>query len=797
MSTPRGWDSHVWTEQTFLAHLNDPQKVSIRTTERLPQSFDVPCSLLLHYCPQAQPVHAGGPFDLETSNRAVLIQVFNWLHTGNIARDADWHMATELYFIAARVGSIALARSAMTQLQKTCREPNQTELFHYGHIAVIEEMVGPDSALYHYIEDTYFNHWTPDNDANDSASEHEKPGLFFKKLFERSFREQRDAENCSCCHDYCKYHDHQSEAERLATCGHLPIHTPSVGFSVNVTKDTTQPDLLTRKPCKGKAAVRISINNHPMSEDEDSPLRETRSTAPRANTPRMESANGSWLDEKCSAPEKYPPDYHGMLTSLPQVKAIKAPNWLLEGLKASGIERLPEPDRIISAAMGWNAEEYAQTKWSFFDQYDVTNGNRNHWLNTLKFGGSRQKVRADMLLAMWESLGWLRRPEVVVNKELNRLRDPVPSRARSRISVSGKMAWSQEEKDAMGKIMGEIEEDPACVNLGLLARSALCAERLKLRYGHNRTEGGVHAYWSIVRALVHPAATEGADQGEHVVQPSLDGPITVESEGEINPRRRRFGVAWAGQETKAMLDFMRAFDTEPAGSHFSAPKRAELCGLYLKAAFDTDRTAIAISLRYNKARREEVAEDQSRRAHVTDSDHIIPHTGPATVTEEGGQNQYNTPLVSRSVGRSSQAGRFTTGSPATSVTPINPIKLTVVEAATKQPQRWTEEEHDVLIKVYKEIEADPALVHLTAREREKLCSKRLKARHGTERTFHSVKGRLSRFNLSNNTSAKRDRDEDDYNDLESLITSQKRRETKATRQAKSRFVNERFDTGEE
>jgi len=188
----------------------------------MPQSFMVPQSLLRHYCSQLQPDFAlpGQPFVLET-NRPVLTLFFGWLYTGKVD-SSDWHNLTELYFLGHAAGSVALKRSTITQLQKACRndQRNRTELFHYGHISVIEEMVGASSPLSRYVEDTYFNHWSPEADCdgvNDDPSDHPKSSLFFKRLFQRSFKEQKEAENCSCCHDHCKYHGHENEAERLAS----------------------------------------------------------------------------------------------------------------------------------------------------------------------------------------------------------------------------------------------------------------------------------------------------------------------------------------------------------------------------------------------------------------------------------------------------------------------------------------------------------------------------------------------------------------------------------------------------
>jgi hypothetical protein len=186
----------------------------------MPQSFMVPGSLLTHYCPQLQPSPSLSthPYVLETT-RAILTLFFGWLYTGKVDTNG-WYELTELYFLGHAAGCVALMRSAISQLQKACRndETNHTELFHYEHISVIEEMVGATSPLSRYVEDTYFNHWraSVDDVVSDDPSKHPKSNSFFKKLFERSIREQREIENCSCCHDFCKYHDH-TEAERLAS----------------------------------------------------------------------------------------------------------------------------------------------------------------------------------------------------------------------------------------------------------------------------------------------------------------------------------------------------------------------------------------------------------------------------------------------------------------------------------------------------------------------------------------------------------------------------------------------------
>jgi hypothetical protein len=143
----------------------------------------VPRSLVNHYCPKLQPSPSvqGHPYVLETG-RSVLTLFFGWLYTGKVDT-VSWYELTELYFLGHAAGCVALMRSSISQLQKACRndETNHTELFHYGHISVIEEMVGESSPLFRYVEDTYFNHWRPsvDDGVSDDPLKHPKSSSFF------------------------------------------------------------------------------------------------------------------------------------------------------------------------------------------------------------------------------------------------------------------------------------------------------------------------------------------------------------------------------------------------------------------------------------------------------------------------------------------------------------------------------------------------------------------------------------------------------------------------------------------
>lgn len=200
----------------------------------------------------------------------------------------------------------------------------------------------------------------------------------------------------------------------------------------------------------------------------------------------------SWLQVRSQAPSTFPDDYHGRLTSLPSVEAIKPFDWLEKGLGAEGIDKLPEPDRIIAAAMNWNAEDYAQTKCSFFEQYhagmqDVSRKTKAQWCNLLKFGASKRK--GERLLDMWEALGWLDERHYSGGQSLGQ----AGSSEHRKASGAGNV-WSQEEHSALAKIMLDIDTDPAYANIGTTNRSKICSERLMTEFGFDRSLGAVHAH---------------------------------------------------------------------------------------------------------------------------------------------------------------------------------------------------------------------------------------------------------------------------------------------------------------
>lgn len=381
--------------------------------------------------------------------------------------------------------------------------------------------------------------------------------------------------------------------------------------------------------------------------------------------------------------------------SVPQVQSIKPPDWLESGLNAEGIDQLPEPDRIIAAAMSWNAEDYAQTKCNFFNQYDPTIQDQSRWLRILKFGGSKPKEKGERLLAMWESLGWLDPPDAVVNDETQHQTVLTASKARTQTPRSAKMVESVEEKDVSSK---------RC-------------------------------------------------------------------------------VSWTPEEEDTMIRIMDALERDPTHANLSTPQRADVCRLRLRSQFDTDRTSVAILIRYRKHRRD-------REAVRSTGNTIDPANSAVGASLHDILS--NAPLTIRPLGTQFTAINNHVGNTIASDDRVDSAAPSSTNEA-KKAERWTEEEDQALREIFKEIEEDPVQSMLNNRDRNMLCSARLLSKHDIERSPYGVKTRWRRLNSSTNTREKRKAEEDDeYNDeSEPLMNRQKRRQTG------SRFVPELYDAGEE
>jgi hypothetical protein len=428
---------------------------------------------------------------------------------------------------------------------------------------------------------------------------------------------------------------------------------------------------------------------------DDSLLHETRANNSRSGTPREKTANETWLKVQSRAPVNYPADYHGLMMSLPEVQSIKPSDWLESGLNAEGVDQLPHPpDRIIAAAMSWNAEDYAQTKCTFFNQYDPTVRDLSKWLRVLKFGGSRSKEKGERLLAMWGSLGWLDAQDATAADEVNQPSAPIAPKTRTRTSIGANKVRSTEEKETSSK-----------------------------RSAH-----------------------------------------------------------WTPEEDDAMMRIMDTLEKDPKTANTTSMQRADMCGLRLKQQFGTDRTGVAISIRYHKNRRDQEAVQS-----------IEETTPPGNSATAGSLHNLalNASLVARPPGTEFRAINDPIRNTFASDDRVDSANPSFIDDSKKKPERWTEREDKAMLKILKDIEADATLSQLYERDRCEICSKRLLSEYGIERTMHSVRKRWKKI-TNTDTPAKRKIDDDDGpNEDEPLMNCQKRRQTV------SRFVAELYDAGEE
>ncbi|CAD0092252.1 unnamed protein product [Aureobasidium vineae] len=543
-----------------------------------------------------------------------------------------------------------------------------------------------------------------------------------------------------------------------------PVAEPSINAPNTVVKSVVEssidtpvavvkPDPVVRKARRSRAA-RGSMSNELVTSINDSFSHETRVTSSRSGTPKGKAADETWLTVQSRAPVHFPAEYHGLLTSLSQVQSIKPPNWLEIGVEAEGIDQLPEPDRIIAAAMSWNAEDYAQTKCTFFNQYDPAMRDRNHWRNTLKFGGSKSKEKAERLLAMWESLGWLEDPEATPNNAPEHRKVSVAPNPRKRTSFGPRKAWSADEIDAVTEIMSDIDKSSA--NLGVVERARMC----------NLTEV-----------------------------------------------RGKKANSWSSQEEEAMLEIMDNLEKHPAHEHMTIKQRAEMCQLRLKTLFGTDRTSVAVKVRYNLIRRNKEADqmdDNNNNTNASANDSVMNGVVPVIL---------RTPLTGDSDIKIPLAGDSTIKIPLVrdpvikDFTPINhAVRNDLIDSADPNASsvvskiRWNDKEDKALLEVFKEIEQDSGVS--TEREKLRVCSARLLSRHNIKRSAESIRGRWERLNSSNNSS--NTSSNNSSNNTPNSTTKRKRVDISSsseglyplksrTKRSKTetRFVTQLFDAGEE
>jgi hypothetical protein len=401
------------------------------------------------------------------------------------------------------------------------------------------------------------------------------------------------------------------------------------------------------RTARKRRPVRGSTNSELTSERDDSVMHETRATTSRPETPGVKAADDTWLTVASRAPVDYPDDYHGLLTALPQVQSIKPPDWLENGLNAEGVDQLPEPDRIIAAAMSWNAEDYAQTKCNFFNQYDPTIRDQSRWLRILKFGGSKPKEKGERLLAMWESLGWLETPGTAANNTTEHHPTPITPKVRTSASRSAKkvnpveekdasskrsVVWTPEENDAMNKIMDALDKDSTLANKSFSQRADVCKKRLKTQFGTDRTLNAITIrYFQNRREREAVQSTEDTNTlvnsaaGGSLQSILLNAPLAARlsgteftaindpvrnavtnddridsaapsSTGDMKKKPER----WTEQEDATMTEIYKEMEEDSGLSRLNANDRSIVCSARLLSRYGIERSANSVKQRWRR-----------------------------------------------------------------------------------------------------------------------------------------------------------------------------------------------------
>lgn len=153
-------------------------------------------------------------FEVELDGDALHV-IGSWLYTGTIQFfDPSKSLALcMVYLFGDFIDSPALRRSCMTQIQKLGFVDGTRRLWHYHSIKRIYSGSPESSPLRRYTLDMFTTHFNPDYMPSFSVHKDDAPQEFLYELMCRcAKRSSKPSENnCSCCHDFCKYHDHETQ----------------------------------------------------------------------------------------------------------------------------------------------------------------------------------------------------------------------------------------------------------------------------------------------------------------------------------------------------------------------------------------------------------------------------------------------------------------------------------------------------------------------------------------------------------------------------------------------------------
>ncbi|TIA39154.1 hypothetical protein D6C78_03500 [Aureobasidium pullulans] len=180
----------------------------------------------------------------------VLKLFVSWLYTGkfhmirqHLLQDDDddddkWYIGiTKLYILADWLNCTALERLIVTAQQDRLMG-SRWNLPTWRSIDLLSHSSLESSGLYQYYLTVYDQHWDghvgdqthPDGQSIPATlSEDPMPPHFAYRVLLMKLRTAQnnkgEEKDCQCCRDRCKFHRHESEEERKATCGSLNDET--------------------------------------------------------------------------------------------------------------------------------------------------------------------------------------------------------------------------------------------------------------------------------------------------------------------------------------------------------------------------------------------------------------------------------------------------------------------------------------------------------------------------------------------------------------------------------------------
>ncbi|THW70527.1 hypothetical protein D6D19_07765 [Aureobasidium pullulans] len=232
----------------------DSDMISLKSKEkRAPKIFHVHRALLCFYSPYHDRLLNGSFLEatsppteplLIEADANVLKLFVSWLYTGefhmirqHLFQDDDddddkWYIGiTKLYILADWLNCTALERLIVTAQQDRLMG-SRWNLPTWRSIDLLSHSSLESSGLYQYYLTVYDQHWDghvgdqthPDGQSIPATlSEDPMPPHFAYRVLLMKLRTAQnnkgEEKDCQCCRDRCKFHRHESEEERKATCG--------------------------------------------------------------------------------------------------------------------------------------------------------------------------------------------------------------------------------------------------------------------------------------------------------------------------------------------------------------------------------------------------------------------------------------------------------------------------------------------------------------------------------------------------------------------------------------------------